>query len=149
MIELIGILSFVAGGILGGAIVYYFTAKKQNDTKSKHLELTLKNVLANHAKMHVSESRNLVDNIQQQCEALSLQLTQYENAINTQTEEESKAQVEYFSEQESTYLRHSKINTGDKTQTKSEAQPRDYAAAGSGLFTDEKDSTQTETKKQD
>lgn len=146
MTIVIGILTFLAGIGFGAGGLYYFHTSKQNDTKNKNLEATIKNVLANHAKLHIDETRTLVENIEKQCQAISSQLTHYEATIESESEEKSGPGLEYFSEQESTYLRHSKLDTREKDRKKATDQPRDYAATGSGLFVGKKDDNQESTK---
>lgn len=146
MTIVIGILSFLAGVGIGAGALYYFQSSKQNDTKNKDLEATLKNVLANHAKLHISETRTLVENIEKQCQAISAQLSSYETTITSESEEKSSPELEYFGEQEATYLRHSKLGSREKNRTKATNQPRDYAASGSGLFAGKADEKEESTK---
>jgi uncharacterized membrane-anchored protein YhcB (DUF1043 family) len=133
---LIGILLLLVGGIIG-----YFVAKLVNkgslstatDTEK---EQTIKEIMAQHATDHIQTSKQLVQNLARQTEALNQQIEAYEQLTTGMNVNENGNNLNYFGEHATSYLR---TNVAPKSKDKATAdfQPQDFAAQGSGLFSGE------------
>lgn len=91
-------------------------------------------MLAEQGHIHVNECRQVLDAMEQQSQQLRQQLDHYEALLQSPEEENQSAQLSYFGDQASAYLRNQSKPRKQQNQT-SDYQPRDYPSASSGLFT--------------
>ena len=77
-----------------------------------------------------------MQNIEKQCAVLTQQLNAYQELLSPNSSVNEEDTVPFFGEHASTYLRN-QLDTKDtnKISSQPDIQPRDFAAAGSGLFT--------------
>lgn len=121
-----------------GLIIGFFTARfmysgKGNTKASKQAEQNIKELLSQQAEHHIHQTRQAVESIEKQCDALKQQINEYEGLL-TQGEDDTP-RVPFYGEQATTYLRNN-IQGKEKAKPVAvpEAQPRDFANEGSGLF---------------
>ncbi|ALS97398.1 ZapG family protein [Lacimicrobium alkaliphilum] len=131
---IIGILLLLCGTIVGFFVGRFVTQRQSGSSSGLHLEKEIKSMLSEQGHIHVNECRQVLEAMEQQSEQLKQQLDHYE-ALLAQTDDEDKesAQLSYFGDQASAYLR----NQGKPRKQQNQApdyQPRDYPSASSGLF---------------
>ena len=130
---LVGALLLVVGAIIGFFVNKYFADKKLAAQAEKYSDSTLKEIMAQHAADHLSESRQIVDILMSKCEALNAQLDSYESVLNASHEDNDNAKLSFFGEHATTYIRHQQNKQKRKPST-AEFQPRDFSSESSGLF---------------
>ncbi|GAC15817.1 ZapG family protein [Aliiglaciecola lipolytica] len=133
---IVGLLLLVVGMIIGFFISKFFVERKFAEQASKQNENTVKEIMAQNATDHISQTRDIVTNLQSRCDDLVAQLDAYENVlIASQTDDTEK--LTYFGEQATVYIRHQQAKQKRKSETP-EFQPRDFSGERTGLFTDAK-----------
>jgi len=138
----------IVGAIIGFFAARYWYGRGPSQATIQQAENDLKALLAQQAEHHVYQSRQLIDTVEKQCEAMKEQLDNYESLLRPD-EATQKPEVPFYGEHASTYLRNTlnrdaKLHKASSTDT----QPRDFAAAGSGLFAgDPLKQTETNTDK--
>lgn len=145
---LIAIALLIVGAVIGFFAARFWYTKGQSQTTVKQAENDLKALLAQQAEHHVFQSRQLVETVEKQCQALKEQLNNYESLL-TPDEASQKPTVPFYGEHASTYLRNTlnqdaKLHQASSTDT----QPRDFADAGSGLFVGQAESPKNEDKQE-
>ncbi|MDC0601992.1 YhcB family protein [Aliiglaciecola sp.] len=133
---IVGVLLLVVGMILGFFIAKFILEQKLAEQESKSSDNTLKEMLAQHAADHLSQSREIVSSLQTRCEDLSEQLDAYENVLNASQADNSE-NLTFFGEHATVFIRHQQAKQKRKRETP-EFQPRDFSGESTGLFTDAK-----------
>lgn len=134
---IVGILLLVVGAIMGFFVARYFSESKLKQQNKGHTEQTLKEIMAQHAVEHLNTARFTLQSLRKQCDSLENQLDNYQQLLNNQDEEPGKAQLSYFGEHASMYLRNKNGQEKRESRT-SEVQPRDFSSESSGLFSGSK-----------
>lgn len=134
---IIGLLLLAVGVIIGFFINKYFADKKLAEQASKLNEGTLKEVMAQNAADHLSQSREIVDALRAKCEDLAEQFDSYENVLNASQIQVDGESLSFFGEHATVFIRHQQDKQKRKKETP-EFQPRDFSSGGSGLFSDAK-----------
>ena len=134
---IISLALVIVGAVIGFFAARYWYGKERSQTSIQQAEKDLKALLAQQAEHHVFQSRQLIDSVEKQCNAMREQLDNYESLLTPNTDEQQPV-VPFYGEHASNYLRNTleqdaKLHKSSKTDT----QPRDFAAAGSGLFVGE------------
>jgi len=141
------IIGIVIGFIIGG-ITFFAIAKtmqSNSDKKVTHNEAELKALLAIQANQHLDISRKALADIQSRTADLASQLDEYEQSLTQVANSDDDTKVTFFGEHASVFLRNN--NTGSKHDpalAQPDAQPRDFANTGSGVFV----GVDTEAKKE-
>ncbi|MBF7074900.1 DUF1043 family protein [Glaciecola sp. MH2013] len=134
----VGIIIGLVVGIATGALVAYVlmkSAANASDQKMSHTEQELKALLAIQARQHLDVSRNALADIQLKSEELAKQLTEYENSLTQATTSGEESKDTFFGEHASLFLRNNlKNDKQDLALAQPDAQPRDFANSGSGVF---------------
>ncbi|KXI29211.1 ZapG family protein [Paraglaciecola hydrolytica] len=135
---LIGILLLIVGGIIG-----YFVAKFVNErsllaSKDAKKEQTFKEIMTQQAADHIQASKQLVQNLAQQTDALNQQIAAYEQLTTSMNANENADSLNYFGEHATSYLR-SNVAPQTKEKATTEFQPLDFASQSSGLFSGAED----------
>lgn len=142
---LVGISLLLVGAVIGFFTAKHFFTQSEADNKQQNAEKTEKEIFSEQASIHVTESRNLLLRIQQQCNQMQSQIDSYEELIAQQKQAPQGEQVEYFGEQAALYLRNKKKEVkAEKVST--DYQPRDYSEGSSGLFTGAEDAPAEKTQ---
>lgn len=125
----------VVGGIIGFFVARHWYTRGPTQESVAQAENNLKALLAEQSENHIFQSKQLINNIEKQCVALNDQIESYENLLAKDAVQPAEAE-QFFGDQASTYLRN-QLGKSDKLKlsSQSDTQPRDFAAAGSGLFT--------------
>jgi uncharacterized membrane-anchored protein YhcB (DUF1043 family) len=125
----------IVGGIIGFFAARHWYNKGASQESITQATSELKALLSQQSEHHVFQSKQLIENIEKQCASLREQIRAYENLL-TPDSESTKESVHYFGEQADTYLRN-QLDKGSRLElsSQSDTQPRDFAQAGSGLFT--------------
>ncbi len=126
----------IVGGVIGFFIGRHFYGQGPSQESISQAQQDLKAVLAEQSERHIFQSQQLVQGIEKQCEALNQQLEAYQELLSPNSNSDEEDTVPFFGEHASTYLRN-QLDTSDtnKISSQPDTQPRDFAAAGSGLFT--------------
>lgn len=131
--------SLLIGLVIGLALGFgaaWIWQRKQENQKGEALvrsEQELKTILAQQAHNHVEASKESIEAIRLRLEQLSNNIQTYESSLNIANEEGDKAS--FFGEHTRVYLNNKPGNANQKiTSTRTDAPPRDFANAGSGLF---------------
>jgi len=134
---IIGLALFVAGvalGVLAGK--FLFSESKATD-ENKEKAVSEKQLIAEQAQIHVSETQSALSKIQEQCQLLTEQLSHYQTVVEETTKEQDATKLEYFNQQASLHLKTQKKEP--KKERKTDYQPLDYSEGQSGLFAGDKD----------
>ena len=133
----------IVGGIIGFFIGRHWYGRGPTQTSIEQAENDIKALLSQQSEHHIFQTKQFIQNIEKQCTALNEQLNAYEGLMSTQ-DADNKQAVPFFGEHASTYLRN-QLNKGTarKTPSQTDTQPRDFAAAGSGLFAGESENNGT------
>jgi uncharacterized membrane-anchored protein YhcB (DUF1043 family) len=124
----------LVGGIIGFFVARHWYGQGPTQSSIEQAENDLKALLSQQSEHHVFQSKQIIRNIQKQCAALNEQLNAYEGLLAPE-EGEGKKAVPFYGEHASTYLRnHLDKGSERKAASQTDTQPRDFAAAGSGLF---------------
>jgi len=133
------ILTLIIGlviGILFGFIVAWMWASANAKTKYKAnnaSEAELKALLAQQAQNHLHTSKTSLNTIERELSALRQSLDRYDQTLNTP--ESDEAAMPFYGEHASVFLRNNtQIDSADQVDATSDAQPKDFANNGSGLF---------------
>lgn len=138
----VGILLLVVGGVIGFFAAKYFFSVKNIAPNTEQTEKTIKEIMAQQAAEHLEASRNTLQSLRQQCDALGVQLDSYQALLSAQSQDSSAQQLSYFGEHASLYLRNKQAQQ-KRQKSSADFQPRDFSAESSGLFSGSK-SDQTE-----
>ena len=133
--DLTSLVIGLAIGLIIGFIIAWVWVSATTKAKSKasnSTEAELKALLAQQAQQHLNISRNGINTIEKELVILRNSVAHYEQSL--QTPEEDKTASAYFGEHASLFLRNSNQGNKHSFDSKSEAQPRDFANNGSGLF---------------
>lgn len=125
----------IVGGVMGFFVARYWYGKGASQESVTQATNELKALLSQQSEQHIFQSKQVLENIEKQCEVLREQMQAYETLLSADSET-TKESVHYFGEQADTYLRN-QLDNGSrlKLSSQSDTQPRDFAQAGSGLFT--------------
>ena len=131
---IVGLLLLAVGIIIGFFVAKFLIDKKLAEQESKSNDSTLKDVMANNAANHVSQTREIVDALNAKCSELTEQLDAYENILAASQENTNNGEkLSYFGDDAALYIRNSQSKQKRK-HTESEFQPRDFSSESSGLF---------------
>ncbi len=131
---LIPVALLIVGLIIGFFVARFMSSRDGASNSSKQAEQNLKELMSQQAVHHIHQTRQAIDSIEKQCQALKQQVADYETLLN-QGDDEDAPSVPFYGEQATSYLRNN-IQGREKTKpvTVAETQPRDFANVGSGLF---------------
>lgn len=131
------IIGIVIGLIIGGIIgfVVLKTIQSKSDDKASHSEGELKALLAIQARQHLDVSRKALADIQSRTADLVSQLNDYEESLTQVASSSNETKDSFYGEHASVFLRNSlKASKHDIALAQPDAQPRDFANTGSGVF---------------
>lgn len=129
---LIGILLLVAGIGIGVFIGKTLFETKRPNASEEAKEKSEKQLMAEQANLHISETQNSINKIQEQCALLAEQLNHYQVVVDETTADKDVNQLEYFHQQATLHLKTQKKEP--KKVRKTDYQPLDYSEGQSGLF---------------
>jgi uncharacterized membrane-anchored protein YhcB (DUF1043 family) len=135
---LISIGLLVVGIIIGFFAAKYLYVEKEAEASNKATAADVKAVMTQQAEHHVFQAKQSLNSIQQQIEALSDHLQDYESQLQPQEEDNSTPKMSFFGEQTTAMLRNNTSLRKRREKRADEEQPRDFANSSSGLFVDEK-----------
>jgi len=124
--------------IIGGAIVGFFAAKffltqSKAEVEQSKSAISERNLLAEHALLHVSDSRKLLENIQHQSSTLQSQLDAYEELLVQARHAKDGDSFKFFGDHAMTFLRSQQKELKSNLH-QTGMQPPDYSSASSGLL---------------
>jgi uncharacterized membrane-anchored protein YhcB (DUF1043 family) len=142
------IIGLIIGGLSGFISVKSMKSKKVQ--KASHTEEELKALLAIQARHHLDISRQALAGIQNKTAELAGQLNSYESSLKKATSSAGDTKDAYFGEHASAFLRNNlKTSKNDLALAQPDAQPRDFANSGSGVFVGLVAETVKENKSED
>jgi uncharacterized membrane-anchored protein YhcB (DUF1043 family) len=130
----IGVLLLLVGIVIGFFVARFISI---DDTADKEVpsegELTIKELMAQHANSHILESKKIAQLLEQQTLELNQQIEAFEQVISADSSNAEDHGLNYFGEHASAYLRN---KGAKKIRAKSTAnvQPLDFSSHSSGLF---------------
>jgi len=130
---LIGVLLLIVGGVIGYFVAKFVNERSFSPKDQAKKEQTLKQIMTQQAVDHIQASKQLLQNLTQQTEALNQQVEAYEQLMTSVDANENKSPLNYFGEHATSYLRTNNTPQ-NKEKTTTEFQPLDFSAQGSGLF---------------
>jgi hypothetical protein len=130
---LIGFLLLIVGGVIGYFVAKFVNERSLSPKVDAKKEQTVKQIMTQQAADHIQASKQLLQNITQQTEALNQQVEAYEQLITSVDANENKSPLNYFGEHATSYLRTNNAPQ-NKEKTTTDFQPLDFASQGSGLF---------------
>ncbi len=134
---IIGVLLLIVGGVIGFFIAKQFLENKLSNQNSQTSEQTIKEIMAQQAATHLYQSRQVVENLQQQCDVLRSQLDAYEDLLNSEVQGDDKNQLSYFGDQATAFIRNQQ-NQQKTQRANADVQPQDFSNESSGLFSGSK-----------
>ena len=141
------IIGLVIGGALGAVLFKSMSASSQE--KPGHNEQELKALLAIQARQHLDLSRKALNEIQGKTSELARQLNDYEESLTHATTSSEDTKETFFGEHASLFLRNNlQSNKHDLALAQPDAQPRDFANSGSGVFVGVEAEVEKENKSQ-
>lgn len=141
------IIGLVIGGALGAVLFKSLSASSEK--KLGHNEQELKALLALQARQHLDLSRNALNEIQSKTAELARQLNDYEETLTQATTSNEDTKDTFFGEHASLFLRNNlQSNKHDIALAQPDAQPRDFANSGSGVFVGVEAEVEKENKSQ-
>jgi len=135
---LVGILLLVVGGIIGFFVAKFVSEKQPSVTEKASGEQTVRELMTEQANSYLLQSKQIVQKIEDQSQALKQQLEAYEALLTVRPESNETGGQHYFGEHASNYLRH-KSAKQTRNKSSSEVQPLDFSSQSSGLFSGNKD----------
>lgn len=139
---IIGSALVVAGLIIGLIVGKFLFAPKKAIADEVARNKSEKQLIAEQATLHVSETQSALKKIKEQCKILDEQLQHYQDVVSETTTEKEVSQLEYYHQQASLHLKTHKKEK--KKESKTDYQPLDYSEGQSGLFAgDEKKHSET------
>ncbi|MGJ8680685.1 ZapG family protein [Paraglaciecola sp.] len=130
---IIGVLLLIVGGIIGYFVAKHFSEEDKNQQNSAENEQTVQEIMAQQASVHLIETKKIAEQLSQQAESLTQQVSHYEQVLISQKSGAEEDQLNYFGEHAATYLRN-KTATPAREKDKAEVQPLDFSSESSGLF---------------
>jgi uncharacterized membrane-anchored protein YhcB (DUF1043 family) len=142
---LIGFLLLVVGGIIGFFVAKFVNAKPSLNTQSASGENTARELMTEQASTYLHQSKEIVEQIERQSQALKQQFEAYEALVTVIPESAESGGSNYFGEHAATYLRH-KSAKQTRSKSASEVQPLDFSSHSSGLFSGDNQQKLDESK---
>lgn len=142
---IIGLLLLIAGGVIGFFIAKFVLVDKPSGSAAQSNEQQIKELMAQQASNHVSQSREIIDVLHTQCEQLTQQLDEYQSLLNSAPKDDGSEQLSYFGQDADLIIRN-KLSDQKRTRAPSESQPRDFSSGSSGLFDGSKNQQVVDTK---
>ena len=133
---LIGVLLLIVGGVIGYFVAKFFNQRNLLTSDDAVKEQTAKEIMVQQAVEHIQASKQLMQSLAQQTDALNQQIAAYEQLMANVEGNENKSSVNYFGEHAANYLRSSSTPQ-NKEKATTDFQPLDFASQGSGLFSGE------------
>ncbi|MCF2947607.1 YhcB family protein [Paraglaciecola aquimarina] len=130
---IIGLLLLIVGGIIGYFVAKHFSKEDENQQNRAESEQTVKELMAQQASVHLLETKKIAQQLSQQAEALTQQISHYEQTVIRQNSGAEDNQLNYFGEHATAYLRN-KSDSPTREKDTADIQPLDFSAEGSGLF---------------
>ena len=132
---LIGLGVGILAGIALTMLVSYNNKSGKSESAAKHTESELKAILAAQARVHLDNSRSHIADLQRTAEALTKEISQYENSLRGASEQGENSKDTFFGEHAAVFLRNKiQIDKNGPVLASPDAQPRDFANNGSGVF---------------
>lgn len=129
---LVGVIIGILIGVFA-AVIWYKVNAKENQAVNSANEAELKILLAQQAHSHISQTQQSVLKLEQELNLLKASVTQYENALSVNDIDDT--QSSFFGEHAGVFLRNTtKSDNKFIFEKSSDAQPKDFANNGSGLF---------------
>lgn len=129
---LVGVIIGILMGVFA-AVIWQRTNATENQALNSSNEADLKTLLAQQAHSHISQTQQSVLKLEQELTLLKASVTQYENALTVNDIDDT--QSSFFGEHAGVFLRNStKSDNKYISEKSSDAQPKDFANNGSGLF---------------
>jgi uncharacterized membrane-anchored protein YhcB (DUF1043 family) len=133
---IVGALLLIVGVIIGFFLSKYWLESKSPTQDIDDKEETAKQLMIQQTAQHIVDSRNLVSDVQYQCDMLQQKINEFEELTRRSQLGVDNEKLEFFGGTTDTYLSHQQPSESRK-KVDTEYQPRDYANAGSGLFAGE------------
>ena len=133
----VGLLLLLVGAVIGFFVAKYVLANNHSKQSSQSSEQTIKQIMAQQAATHLTQTRLVVDTLQQECDKLREQMDAYEDLLTAETQTEGSDSLSYFGEHATVYLRNQQAKQ-KRAPSKAEFQPKDFSSGSSGLFDDSK-----------
>jgi uncharacterized membrane-anchored protein YhcB (DUF1043 family) len=133
---IVGLLLLLVGVVIGFFLSKYWFESKSELQSTDDKEETAKQLLIQQTTQHITDSRNLVSDVQYQCDMLQQKINEFEELSRRSHSNEEQDKLEFFGGTTDTYLSHQQ-SSSSKEKVETEYQPRDYANSSSGLFAGE------------
>lgn len=134
---IVGLLLLLVGAVIGFFVAKYVLTNNHSNKSQQSSEQTVKQIMAQQAATHLTQSRLVVDTLQHECDKLREQMDAYENLLNAETQTEGNESLSYFGEHATVYLRNQQTRQ-KRAPSSAEFQPKDFSSGSSGLFDDSK-----------
>ncbi len=134
---LIGLLLLVFGIVIGFFVGKYLFEPKQKAAEDEAQEKSEKQLMAEQANLHISETQIMLQKLQQQCQLINEQLSHYQAVVEETTQDKGNNKLEFYHQQASMHLKTQKKERS-KQPSKADYQPLDYSEGSSGLFAGDK-----------
>ena len=139
---IIGLSLIIVGAIVGFFAAKYFLTQSKAEVEQSKSAISERELLTEHALIHVSDSRKLLEDIQRQGSALQAQLDAYEELLIQARHAKDGDSFKFFGDHAMTFLRNQQKEAKNNVK-QAEMQPADYSSGSSGLLRDGKsDSSQ-------
>ena len=133
---IVGLLLLLVGVVIGFFVSKYWLEGQTSEQTADNSEETMKELVAQQTAQHIADSRELVSDVQRQCDAFQQRLSAFEELMSRSDSSAEQDKLEFFGGTADAYLSN-KQSSQPREKVKSEYQPRDYANSGSGLFAGE------------
>lgn len=139
---IIGLLLIIIGAIVGFFAAKYFLTQSKAEVEETKSAVSERQLLTEHALVHVSDSRKFLEEIQRQGSALQAQLDAYEELLIQARHAKDGDSFKFFGDHAMTFLRNQQKEAKSSAH-RPDMQPTDYSSGSSGLLRDGKsDSSQ-------
>lgn len=134
---IVGLLLLVVGAVIGFFVAKFISKENHSEQSTQSKEETVKQIMAQQAATHLTQSRLVVNTLQAECDKLREQMDAYESLLTTETQQEGNESLSYFGEHATVYLRNQQAKQ-KRERSQAEFQPKDFSSGSSGLFDDSK-----------
>lgn len=140
------LVGFGIGALIGFVVAWFWSSSvtKARSKASTQNEAELKSLLEQQAQGHIQSSKGCLNNIENELNALRQSIARYEQTL--QAPESDENNMPFFGEHASLFLRNNSQANEEVHNDSSEAQPKDFANNGSGLFAGNSASSSADAK---
>jgi uncharacterized membrane-anchored protein YhcB (DUF1043 family) len=133
---IVGLLLLLVGVVIGFFLSKYWFESQPATQSTDDKEETARQLMIQQTAQHITDSRNLVSDVQYQCDMLQQKINEFEELTRHTHISSEQDKLEFYGGTTDTYLSQ-KQPSESREKVKAEYQPRDYANSGSGLFVGE------------